>query len=113
MSVLESNKVDGAALTDNKKGLVLLISDHLKWEDEYSHLVKLQEKINSYISFCENKEYSKLFNNATIEYACIEIHFQNEPTPKAVEFLNAVQDQIGKLGIRIRAVMPEVSGNEN
>lgn len=113
MSVLESNKVDGAAITKDKKGLVLLIADHLEWGDEYDHLFLLQEKINSYISYCENKEYSNLFDDKTIEYAIIEIHFHKEPTLKAIDFLNVVQNQIGELGIQIRVIAPEANGNEN
>ena len=55
MSVVDNKTVDGVALTDDKKGIILLITDHLEWKDEYQHLIMLQAKINAYISFLEEK----------------------------------------------------------
>ena len=56
MSVVDNKMVDGAGLTDDK-GIILLITDHVDWSDEYQHLVMLQEKINAYITFLEEKQY--------------------------------------------------------
>lgn len=39
MSVVDDNTVDGIALTDDNEGIVLLLSDHLDWDDEYNHLL--------------------------------------------------------------------------
>ena len=50
MSVVESGVVDGIGLADNET-MKMLITDHLDWQDEYQHLLMLQEKINSYIGF--------------------------------------------------------------
>ena len=49
MSVLDFEKVDGIAYDEKNKCVRLLIADHLEWDDEYDHLVVLQEKINAYI----------------------------------------------------------------
>ena len=57
MSVVDNKTVDGVALTDDKKGIILLITDHLEWKDEYQHLIMLQAKINAYISFLEEKQW--------------------------------------------------------
>lgn len=51
MSVVDNKTVDGIALTSDKNGIILLITDHLDWNDEYQHLMILQEKINAYIFF--------------------------------------------------------------
>ena len=45
------------ATDENGKALILLISDHLDWKNEYDHLLRLQEKINSYITFCEEHQW--------------------------------------------------------
>ena len=45
MSVVDNKTVDGVALTDDKKGIILLITDHLEWKDEYQHLIMLQAKL--------------------------------------------------------------------
>ena len=50
MSIVDNKTVDGIALTDDNKGIILLIADHMDWRDEYQHLVMLQEKINVYIT---------------------------------------------------------------
>lgn len=44
MSVLESDKIDGVAVSGEDKVLNLLITDHLDFKDEYKHLLTLQEK---------------------------------------------------------------------
>ena len=42
MSVVDSMVIDGIALTEDKNGIVLLITDHLDWSEEYQHLMILQ-----------------------------------------------------------------------
>ena len=91
MSVVDNKTVDGVALTDDNKGIILLITDHLDWSDEYQHLVILQEKINVYISFLEARQYG-----------VIEIHFLYNLTGNAEKFLQSVQNQVAELGIKIQ-----------
>ena len=74
MSVLDSGTIDGMATDENGKALILLISDHLDWKNEYDHLLRLQEKINSYITFCEEHQYNEFYEEDLIEYAVFEIH---------------------------------------
>lgn len=99
MSVVEHDSVDGIALDGNR--LVLMIADHLDWKREYEHLLDLQAKINAYIAFCESRQYQKVYPNASIDSALIQIHFQYEPTPAALEFLSQVQLQLCQEGIAI------------
>jgi len=101
MSVLDSGTIDGMATDENGKALILLISDHLDWKNEYDHLLRLQEKINSYITFCEEHQYNEFYEEDLIEYAVFEIHFKYEPTKKAMDFLEQVQRQVNELGITI------------
>lgn len=44
MSVLDSGTIDGMATDENGKALILLISDHLDWKNEYEHLLRLTRK---------------------------------------------------------------------
>ena len=66
LSVVDNKTVDGVALTDDKKGIILLITDHLEWKDEYQHLIMLQAKINAYISFLEEKQYEDIYQDVSI-----------------------------------------------
>lgn len=101
MSVIDNNTIDAMALTEDNKGIALLITDHLDWSDEYKHLITLQEKINTYVAFLEEKQYEDTYKNTTITYGIIEIHFLYEITSNAEKFLQSIQDQAGELGIRI------------
>ena len=101
MSILEKESIDGIALDQNGKCLHLLIADHLDWEEEYNHLIALQDKINAYIAFCEDRQYCQVYPDARVEYAVFEIHFICEPTAKAWKFLEQVQKQINEMGIKL------------
>ena len=107
MSVVDNKTVDGVALTDDKNGIILLITDHVDWRDEYEHLVMLQEKINAYISFLENKEYEDIYRGENIMYGIIEIHFLYTLTANAERFLQSVQDQVAELGVKIQYFVSE------
>lgn len=102
MSVVDSTVVDGIALTEDKNGIVLLITDHLDWSEEYQHLMTLQEKINTYLGFLEEKQYEEMYKEETITYGIIEIHFQHNLTDNAEKFLQAVQNQVAQYGIEIQ-----------
>lgn len=94
MSIIETEKVDGIGIDENGISLALLISDHLDWENEYVHLSQLQNKINAYISFIQNKQYEQIYpNNDFLNYQ-IEIHFLYEPSQLCHKFLNTVNDQL-------------------
>jgi hypothetical protein len=101
MSVIDKETIDAVAITPDGVGVKLLISDHLKWTDEYEHLLILQEKINAYIIFLESGQYRDMYNDIDFKYGVIEIHFMYEPTEKAKQFLQTVQNQIAELGIKI------------
>lgn len=111
MSIVDKRTVDGAGLTDDK-GLILLITDHLDWSDEYQHLVMLQEKINAYITFLEEKQYEEIYKEAEIAYGIIEIHFLHNLTDNAKKFLQAVQNQVAELGIKIQCCVSQEKTNE-
>jgi hypothetical protein len=60
MSVEDADKIDFTGF-DPKTGAVhLVISDHLDWaEQEGEHLLILQDKLNSYLSFIETGQIYK------------------------------------------------------
>ncbi len=101
MSIIDKRTIDGAGLTDDK-GVILLITDHLDWNDEYQHLVLLQEKINVYITFFEEKQYEEIYKEVEIAYGVIEIHFLHNLSDNAKKFLQVVQNQVAELGIKIQ-----------
>lgn len=99
-------------LTDDKNGIILLITDHVDWSDEYQHLVMLQEKINVYITFHDEKQYEEIYKEEEIAYGVIEIHFLHNLTVNAEKFLQSVQNQVAELGIRIQYCVSQEETDE-
>lgn len=97
MSVLESNKIDGVAVSGEDKVLNLLITDHLDFKDEYKHLLTLQEKINAYLGFIEAEQYREIYPDSDIESFIIEIHFKHKITDNCRKFIKTVNNQIGEI----------------
>lgn len=112
MSIVDNKTVDGIALTDDNNGIILLIADHMDWRDEYQHLVMLQEKINVYITFLEQKQYEDIYKGENITYGIIEIHFLYNLTANAEKFLQSVQNQVAELGVKIQYCVSQEGADE-
>lgn len=105
MSVVETNKIDGIAKGSNEGELFFLITDHLDWENEYEHLIILQDKINAYLSFIESEQYMEIYANDTFKNFVIEIHFKNKISENCKKFLKVVSDQVVDFNIQIQIEM--------
>lgn len=103
MSVIETDKIDGAGKNKEKGELMLLITDHLEWDIEQEHLMILQDKINSYLGFIESKQYEEIYPNDSFEKYVIEIHFKNGMSEKCFHFLDKIANQVEEFNIKIRA----------
>jgi hypothetical protein len=63
MSIEDKNSIDVVSIDAN--GLaVLTISDHLEWDKENSHLLKLQDKVNAYFGSIDNGSLYKSYPDA-------------------------------------------------
>ena len=102
MSVTELDKVDAMAKSMDEKELIFLISDHLDWSDEYTHLVTLQDKINAYLEFIESKQYAETYPKNTFDSYVIEIHFLYGMSENCFKFLDTVANQLEDMDIKIR-----------
>lgn len=101
MSVLEIDKIDGIGIHSNEDELVILITDHVDWRSEYNHLLQLQNKINAYISFIENKQYLKIYQNRNFNKFCIEIHFKYNVSENCRKFIETTNNQLEELKIHV------------
>ena len=112
MSVVENGAVDGIGLAENET-MKMLITDHLDWQDEYKHLLILQEKINAYIGFCESGQYKEIYTDTPINHIIFEIHFMFEPTQNTYRFLEQIPGRINELDLSIECHITEESENED
>lgn len=110
MAIDNPNTIDGIAIDRERNALVLLLTDHLAWigpeaPSEFDHLKLLQDKINAYVSFLESGQFKERYPDEDFSMAVVEIHFKHNITDNCEKFLNAVQDQVGQLGIKIEVVI--------
>jgi len=84
-----------------KSELFFLITDHLNWENEYEHLIILQDKINAYLGFIESKQFIETYPQDEFDSYVIEIHFQNGMSENCFKFLDVVANKAEELNVRI------------
>lgn len=102
MSITEVNEIDMMGKGKDGDELIFLIADHLDWSDEHTHLLLLQEKLNSYLMFIESKQYQETYVNASFDSYIIEIHFQDEPTSNCMKFLDVVAKNVAEIHVEIK-----------
>ena len=105
MSVADTNKVDGIGISKDGNKLILLISDHLDWLNEYEHLVQLQNKMNSYIDFIGDQQYREIYPNMVFSSFCIEVHFMYGLTENCLKFINIISEQLENQNISIDIIV--------
>lgn len=101
MSVIETNKIDAIGISKDNKSLVIMLSDHLDWNNEAAHLYALQEKINAYLSFVETKQYKNLYPGKEFESYIIDIRFKFKTTDNCKKFIEVINRQIRQYRISI------------
>ncbi len=80
MSVLDKNVIDSIGTNIETGSVILIISDHLGWAEEtQSHLLALQEKLNTYIQFIESSEIYSAFPSAVGKKLVVDIYFKFPP----------------------------------
>jgi len=101
MSVIDKKKIDAIGTNKLEDELLLMIADHLEWNNEYEHLIILQDKMNLYFGYIENKEYNDIYPNKEFKSYIIEIHFKYKITDKCKQFLEVAQKQVEKFNIQL------------
>ena len=105
MTATAIEKVDGIAISsDDDSRLILLITDHLDWTNEYEHLLQLQNKINAYISFLESEQYRDIYPEKQFSTYSIEIHFKFEMTSNCIKLIETINKQLSANNILIEAL---------
>lgn len=82
--------------TDSDDVVVLTISDHLEWDNE--HLLKLQEKVNTYLSFIESGEVYEAYPLSKGKSLKINLMCKFEPNSDSVSFLLQCGEIISQAG---------------
>lgn len=86
MSLDNSNQIDSLGVKD--KELVMLIYDNDTWDEETAHFKRLENKINSYLTYIDSGQYQK--NYKDIIRFNIVILYLHGLTENALHFMNNV-----------------------
>lgn len=105
MAITETNQIDSLGISKDKTSLALLLTDHLDWENEKEHLLLLQDKINAYIGFIQDKQYESIYPDCQFSNYIIDIRFKENITQNCADFLNVVATQVSPLSITIQVTV--------
>jgi len=101
MSVVEADKVDIVATRPGSTSVVLVVADHLPWDDLEEHLLALQAKLNTYIAFVESGQIHHLKEppiplNPEVR---IRVAMRHAPPPAAQEFFKKAGAVLAGIGV--------------
>ena len=97
---VEQAKVVDAVGTNSSTGRVhLTIVDHLEWDTD--HLVKLQEKLNSYLAFVESGEIHAVYPASMDRDVAIDLVLKYRPNAEAEAFLAQARSIIEGAGLAL------------
>lgn len=102
MSIEQSNVVDIIGTDEGNNAVILTISDHLDWDDTESHLLLLQDKINTYLAFYESGEVYEAYPQAIGKQIIIDIVGKYSLPATGENFLEEVKKIIQDIGIKIQ-----------
>lgn len=108
MSVDEPDKIDFLATDKEKTHVLLIIADHLDWEefDEGHHLELLQDKINGYLHFVEDGELVKMRPDLKGLRVTIQVDAKYPPSKKALEFYRIAGPLVAEAGVSLQLYVP-------
>ncbi len=103
MSIEQTDVIDFIGVSESDNEVVLTISDHLEWgSDTQNHLLLLQEKINSYLSFIEGGQLLESYPDSEGKKPIISIVGQYPLNSEAESFINQVKPIVHDAGMALR-----------
>ncbi|PMH28284.1 hypothetical protein BCU71_06870 [Vibrio lentus] len=99
MTIEQLDKVDVIAHDDEK--VILVISDHLKWDDKNEKLLVLQDKLNLYLSFIESGEILQHYPTAKGKLFEIRLVSKYQPNYEAEKFIALFSKVVSDAGFSL------------
>jgi hypothetical protein len=98
MSIDNTQIVDLIGTSRDGTEVTLTISDHLEWGDN-SHLLLLQEKLNTYVRFIESGEIHTTYPTARDKALRINVVCKYPPDDKGQWFLSKARKMVTDVGL--------------
>jgi hypothetical protein len=101
MSIEDSGSIDNLGISKGDGKAVLVISDHLNWEDEKTHFNLLEKKIGKYLGFIKSGQLLEVLPDSKDKDVRIELIYQFQPSEMASRFLSAAKQQLQSMGVEL------------
>jgi hypothetical protein len=102
MSIDQTDKIDFLVRDRGKRRAVLVISDHLPWdEDEGEHLLLLQEKLNAYLAFIEGGQILREKPDVRGLPVVIQVKAKYPLSKQATKFYQLAEKTISQAGFSL------------
>lgn len=107
MTVEQEKKIDIIYTEEDESEVVVAICDHLPWDME-DHILILQEKINSYITFILGGQIYEDYPDSKDKKITIQVYALHEFTDEALEFLENVKEFLSEHDIGFKYEVSDV-----
>lgn len=98
MSVVDLMVIDFVAINAASGDAILVISDHLEWDERNEHLLILQNKINAYLEGIEGGSLYETYPDAKYRNIVIEVKAKYAPNETGRIFLGRTEMQLKAAG---------------
>lgn len=98
MTIENSDKVDGLGIDNIADEAVLLISDHLRWDDE-RHFRLIEKKVNKYLEFIQSGQIYEALPNAAGKKIKIKLIYEHIPDISSKGVLDNLVSQFRGSGV--------------
>src|SRR5262249_12445616 len=102
MSLEQTEVIDAVGIEKATGFVVLTITDAWDWNDERSHLLALQAKMNAYFKFVESGQIWESYPKAVGRQVVIDVVVKFPLPQIAIDFLKRASDACADLGLKVR-----------
>ena len=89
----------GLGIDETAREVVILIADHLSWENEAGHFSLLDKKLGAYLDFIKSGQVYESLPQAAGMPLRIKLVHKHPPHPSAERTLRIVGEQLQTLGV--------------
>ena len=108
MPVDDFTVIDFVATHAKTGDAMLVISDHLEWDDKNEHLYILQNKINAYLEGIENGSLYEAYPDARNRKIVIDIKAKYETNEKGRVFLERTTKDLNDAGYGLNSTVLKI-----
>jgi hypothetical protein len=107
MSIDQTDKIDFLLTDKEKTQVILVISDHLDWEeDEGEHLLLLQDKLNAYLAFIESGQMTQERPDLADLPVVIQVSAKYPLSKEATKFYAMAGETVTEAGVALELELP-------